>query len=438
MIVSRTENKPIEEARRQWGAQPEVWTERMMTALTGGVKEGKWHSLIDKVYSPKTLKRAWKSVRKNRGAAGIDRQSVKQFAKDAEQHLAKLQRELRNGDYTPQAVLRCWIDKPGTTEKRPLGIPAVRDRIVQTALHLVIGPIFEASFARHSYGFRPGRGCKDALREVSRLLMAGSIWVVDLDLKSYFDTILHEMLMNYVSEFIADGKVLELIRAYLKAGVLDGETLDPAETGTPQGAVISPLMANLYLNALDHQMETRGYSMIRYADDLVVLCRTQEEAAGALKEIATYAEGHGLTVHPTKTRLVDASVKGGFDFLGYHFERGYKWPKKKAIQRLRDTLRSKTKRTNGKSLTVIINKVNKTLKGWFEYFQHSHKSTFRELDGWLRDRIRSILRKRQKRRGRARSGDRVKWPNAYFTTHGLFSLTVAHRLICHSLVRATH
>lgn len=438
MIVSRTENRPIEEARRQWGAEPEIWTERMMMDLMGGVKEDKWHSLIDKVYRPKTLKRAWKSVRKNRGAAGIDRQSVEQFAKEADQHLAKLHQELRNGEYTPQSVLRCWIDKPGTKEQRPLGIPAVRDRIVQTALLLVIGPIFEAIFARHSYGFRPGRGCKDALREVQRLLEAGYIWVADVDLKAYFDTILHEMLMNYVAEFIADGKVLDLIRAYLTAGVLDGETLQMAETGTPQGAVISPLLANLYLNALDHQMATRGYSMIRYADDLVVLCRTKEEAADALKEIATYAEQHGLQVHPTKTRLVDASAKGGFDFLGYHFERGYKWPKKKALQRLKDTIRSKTKRTNGNSLAVIINEVNRTLKGWFEYFKHSHQSTFRDLDGWLRDRLRSILRKRQKRRGRARSEDRVRWPNEYFTSHGIFSLTVAHRRICHSLVRATH
>lgn len=438
MTVSQRENKPIEEARRQWGAEPEIWTERMMTALIGGVKEDKWHSLIDKVYSPKTLKRAWKSVRKNRGAAGIDRQSVQQFAKDADRHLANLQQELRNGEYIPQPVLRCWIDKAGTKEQRPLGIPAVRDRIVQTALLLVIGPIFEAIFARHSYGFRPGRGCKDALREVYRLLEAGYHWVVDVDFKAYFDTILHEMLMNYVAEFIADGKVLELIRAYLKAGVLDGETLHTAETGTPQGAVISPLLANLYLNALDHQMEAGGYSMIRYADDLVVLCRTQEEAANALQEIATYAEKHGLRVHPTKTRLVDASVKGGFDFLGYHFERGYKWPKKKALQRLKDTIRSKTRRTNGNSLTVIIEEVNKTLKGWFEYFKHSHQSTFRDLDGWLRDRLRSILRKRRKRKGRARSGDRVRWPIEYFTNHGLFNLTVAHREICHSLARATH
>jgi RNA-directed DNA polymerase len=274
---------------------------------------------------------------------------------------------------------------------------------------LVIGPIFEATFAPSSFGFRPGRGCNDALREVDRLLKAGYIWVVDADLKSYFDTIPHEPLMALVAEHITDGKVLKLIRAYLKAGVLDGAMWQATETGTPQGAVISPLLANLYLNALDHRMAAAGFAMIRYAADFVVLCRTREEAEGALKQIAAYTEQHGLRLHPEKTQLIDASVKGGFDFLGYCFERQYKWPKKKALQCFKDTLRAKTKRTNGNSLKTIIDEVNKTLKGWFEYFKHSYKTTFCNIDKWLRDRLRSILRKRCKGKGRARSPDRKRW-----------------------------
>lgn len=437
MIVSPLENKPVEEVRRILRAEPCVWTERMLTALLTG-EEKNWYSLIDKVYAMQTLRRAWKRVRKNKGAAGVDRQTITFFAKEAERHLTKLHGDLRTGEYTPQAVLRCWIDKPGAKEQRPLGIPAVRDRIVQTALLLVIGPIFEAAFADLSYGFRPLRGCKNALREVDRLLKAGYIWIVDADIKSYFDTIIHDLLMRYIEERIADGRVLELIRAYLKAGVLDGTKLLEPETGTPQGAVISPLLANIYLNALDHRMADAGFNLIRYADDFVVLCRTRDEAEEALSVITEYTANHGLQLHPTKTRLIDASQKGGFDFLGYHFERGYKWPTKKAIQKLKDRLRPRLKRCNGHSLQMIIEVVTQTTRGWFEYFKHSWKTTFRNVDSWIRGRLRSILRKRKGLRGRARGRDHHRWPNVFFTTHGYFCLEDAHGLLCQSLARATH
>ncbi len=438
MKVSSMKNNHIEEARYWLRAEPCVWTDRMLAALVRGVRNGKWHSLIDKVYDMSTLRRAWEQVRKNNGAAGVDRQSVAFFSKDVETHLRILQGQLKSAEYTPLPVLRCWIDKPGSSEKRPLGIPAVKDRIVQSALQLVIGPIFEHTFAPTSFGFRPRRGCKDALREVDRLLNAGYTWVVDADLKSYFDTIVHTKLMDYVKEAIADGRILGLIESYLKAGILDGLSLWEPETGTPQGAVISPLLANIYLNGLDHEMANRGFHMIRYADDFVVLCRNQEEAVDALATVTTYTADHDLCLHPEKTRLVDASEKGGFDFLGYHFERGYKWPSKKLIKKLKDKLRPKTKRTNGTSLDHIIREVNKTTRGWFGYFKHSLANTFPEIDGWIRGRIRSILRKRRKRKGRARGRDHHRRPNVFFIDHGYFGLEAAHRSTCQSLRRATH
>ena len=207
--------------------------------------------------------------------------------------------------------------------------------------------------------------------------------------------------MRYVEEHIADGRVLELIRAYLKAGVMDGLELWTPETGTPQGAVISPMLSNIYLNALDHEMAEGGYSMIRYADDFVVLCSSREEANYALEVVKDYTDRHELQLHPVKTRLVDASIKVGFDFLGYHFERGYRWPSKKALTKMKDSLRAKTKKTNGHSLQAIIDDVNKSLVGWFGYFKHSNKTTFGIIDGWLRERLRTILRKRHKGKGRA-------------------------------------
>jgi RNA-directed DNA polymerase len=405
----------------------------MLTALEKGVKGGVWFTLIDKVYAPATLQAAWAKVQANRGAAGIDAQSIAMFARQADMHLQRLHEQVRQGTYQPQPVRRVWIDKPGSTEKRPLGIPAVRDRVVQTALRLVLEPIWEAEFAEHSYGFRPGRGCKDALRQVEKLLKAGYTWVVDADLKGYFDSIPHERLMADVRRRVADGRVLALLEAYLNAKVMDGLQAWEPEAGTPQGAVISPLLANLYLNDLDHEMARAGYAMIRYADDFVILCRTQAEAEQALARVRQHVEARGLTLHPTKTRLVDASHKGGFDFLGYHFERHLRWPRKKSLDKLKAKVRELTPRTSGRSLTEVIRKLNLTLFGWFQYFKHSHFTTFGRLDKWIRMRLRSILRKRQGRQGRGRGLDHHRWPNAYFATHGLFSLDWAHTVACQFL-----
>ena len=313
------------------------------------------------------------------------------------------------------------------------GIPTVRDRIVQTALRLVIEPIFEHRFAEHSYGFRPGRGCKDALRRVQTLLDGGHTWIVDADLKGYFDTIPKDRLMSRVEERIADSRVLALIRSCLDQGVMDELTLhEPTDRGTPQGAVISPLLANIYLDPLDHLLAESGVEMVRYADDFVLLCRSEEAAQAALVRVQTWVGANGLTLHPEKTRLVDAAQPGGFDFLGYHFERGYRWPRRKSLDRLRDKVRQLTPRTSGVSLPATIARLNDTLQGWFGYFQHSHRTTFSGVDSYVRGRLRSILRKRAGKRGRGRGTDHQTWRNHYFTELGLFSLTHAHASACRS------
>jgi len=417
------------EVRARWAwTEPAVWTERMLTALEQGVKGGKWFSLIDKVYRPANLRNAFARVKANKGAAGVDHQSIEMFESHLEANLERLAAELKDGSYRPQALRREWIPKPGSSEKRPLGIPTIRDRVVQTAMRAVLEPIFERIFAAQSYGFRPGRGCKDALRRVNYLLQQGYHWVVDADLKSYFDTIPFEPLLARIEEQVADGAVLALIEAYLHQGVLEGMKWWQPEAGTPQGAVISPLLSNIYLNPLDHLLAQQGIEMVRYADDFVILCRSESEAQQALVLVQQWTADAGLMLHPEKTRIVDATKHGGFDFLGYHLERGYKWPRKKSLKKLKDKIRVLTKRNNGQSLQAIISRVNRVTRGWYEYFKHSQHSTFRDLDPWLRMRLRSILRKRAKRHGRARRRDNQLWPNTFFTAQGLFSLAQAHTL----------
>ena len=411
----------------------------MLTALENGVRGEVWFSLIDKVYRASTLNAAWKKVRAKRGSAGTDRQSIREFEAELERNLKYLLGQLQTDTYQPYPVKRVWIDKPGSREKRPLGIPAVRDRIVQSALRLVIEPIFEREFIPSNYGFRPGRGCRDALRQVDGLLKAGSTWVVDADLKAYFDSIPHDRLMAEMRQRIADNRVLALIEGYLKQGVLEEMRLWTPESGVPQGAVISPLLANLYLHPVDVAVAEAGFEMVRYADDFVILCRSREEAERALDLTRQLIEERGLVIHPEKTRLVDAALEGvGFDFLGYHFERGRKWPRKKSLQKLRDTIRKKTRRTNGKSLEAIVRDVNRTLVGWFGYFKYSYQTTFSHLDGWIRRRLRSLLRKRNKLHGISKGGlDHQRWPNKFFREVGLYSLADARQLACQSR-RGTH
>jgi RNA-directed DNA polymerase len=422
------------EVAPQWAwTEPSVWTERMLDALNEGVKGGRWYSLIDKVYAEETLWAGWRAVKRNGSSAGIDGQTVRQFERDAGKRITQLHEQLRTEAYEPRAVRRVLIPKGSSGELRPLGIPSVSDRIVQTALRYVIEPIFEKKFSGCSYGFRPKRGAKDALREVQGHLDAGYVWVVDVDIQRYFDMIPHARLMQEIEAEIADRRVLKLIEAYLKQGVLEGtKSYGALEEGTPQGSVISPLLANIYLHPVDVAMETEGYGLVRYADDCVVMCRTQAEAERALARIRELIETRGLTLHPEKSRLVDATVPGGFDFLGYHFEQGRRYPRKKSLRKLKDAIRERTRRTNGHSLDRIIEIINPILRGWFAYFKHSHSYTFTSVDGWVRRRLRTILRTRQHRRGLARGADHQRWPNAFFQQMGLFTMTEAHRLLIQS------
>lgn len=322
-----------------------------------------------------------------------------------------------------------WIDKAGSREKRPLGLPIVRDRIVQKALHIVIEPIFERDFAEQSYGFRPGRSAQQAVQRVETLLGEGRCWVVDADIKGYFDNIPHELLMERVGEKIADSRVMGMIEKMLKQGVMEsGKDWQPTSGGTPQGAVISPLLANIYLDPLDHLMVAAGREMIRYADDFVILCESREEAEAALEAVRQWMEKARLTLHPEKTKIVDARERGGFEFLGWHFERGWKWPREKSQTKFKDAIRAKTPRNSGKSMKVIITEVNRTVRGWGNYFQGGVANVPAKLESWIRMRLRSVLRRRDKRKGRGRGRDHNRYPNAWFAERGLISLkSITHR-----------
>ncbi len=418
----------------QWSwVEAAVWTDRMVAALENGVRGGRWYSLMDKVYAPATLSAAWARVRANGGAAGVDGESIERFAAQSEAYLAELSTALRTGEYRAQAVRRVEIPK-GDGKTRPLGIPAVKDRIVQTATKLVLEPIFEATFRPTSYGFRPGRGCRDALREVDVLLREGYCHVVDADLKSYFDSIPHERLMERVSAKISDGRVLALLRGWLEQDIVAGlERWTPTE-GTPQGAVISPLLANIYLDPLDELMAGLGHRMVRYADDFVVLCKHREEAEAALSAVRRWVAENGLSLHPDKTHVGDCRQPGeGFDFLGYRFEAGLRLVRKKSLASLKERIRERTRRTRGDSLARIVADLNSVLRGWFGYFKHAHRTTFEAIDGFVRRRLRAILRKQEKRPGFGRCrADHDRWPNDFFAKAGLLALKAARQAASHS------
>jgi RNA-directed DNA polymerase len=392
------------------------------------VKGNKWFSLIDKVCRERTLELAWAKVRSNAGACGVDGITVECFEKDSQNRLLAVKEHLKQGTYQPKPVKRVAIPKPGSAEKRPLGIPTVGDRVVQTALKMVLEPIFEREFAEQSYGFRPGRGCKDGLRRVDELLRSGHVHVVDADIKSYFDSIPHKGLMQRVGERIADGRVMELVGKLLKQGILEGMKEWEPQEGTPQGGVMSPLLANIYLNALDWEMQRLGFEMVRYADDSVVLCGSAAEARRALEEMRKWMEKAQLTLHPEKTRVVDMSAGGAhFEFLGYRFCRTSKGRmvrvvRPKSEKKLRESIKPFTKRANGQSMEALVTRINPKLRGWYEYFKHAREGSLRRTDQWVRQRLRAILKKRSKRRGRAKGRDFQRWPNRYFTKLGLFCL----------------
>jgi len=405
----------------------------MLAALENGVKGGKWFSLIDKVYRSETLKAAWHKVKSNAGAAGVDGQSVKKFEARAEQYLEELEQALKSGEYRPEPIKRVEIPKGGG-QKRPLGIPVVKDRIVQTALKLVIEPIFEREFEESSYGFRPGRGCKDALREVDGLIQSGYTCVVDADLESYFDSIPHAQLIQRIEEQISDGGVLKLTGLFLNQDIIQGMKRWTPVGGTPQGAVLSPLLANIYLHPLDRQMKQKGYRLVRYADDFVVLCRSAEQAQAALEEVKQWVEQNGLSLNPDKTHVGDCRQAGqGFEFLGYRLEVGRRWVRRKSLLALRERIRQKTRRTRGDSLACIIADLNPILRGWFHYFKHTPPWVHQFTDSFVRRRLRAILRKQDKRPGMGKCReDHLRWPNTFFATQGLFTLTAARELASQS------
>lgn len=400
----------------------------MLAALQRGVQGGKWFSLIDKVYRLETLELGWAQVEKNAGAAGVDRMSVERFAQGRQHYLAELAQALRDGSYCPLPVRRVYI--PKGKKQRPLGIPAVKDRVVQAALKLVVEPIFEHEFEFRSFGFRQGLGCKDALREVDRHLKAGYFWVVDADLQSYFDTIPHDPLLAKVGRRIGDGRVLALIQGFLKQDIMDDLKRWTPLSGSPQGAVISPLLANAYLHELDVEMREAGLVMVRYADDAVVLCRSREEAEVALARLRAWVSANGLTLHPDKTHVGDCRLEGqGFEFLGYRFEAGRRLVRKKSLMALRDKVRALTPRNRGGSIDSVIASLNPTLKGWYAYFKQAHRYTFSSVDGFVRRRLRAMLRKQKHRPGQGRClNDHKRWPNAFFADLGLFTMSEAHHV----------
>lgn len=358
-------------------------------------RQGRWYSLADKVWAVPNLLAAWKKVKANRGAAGPDGETLKHFAERLEDNLTRLHEELKAGSYRPKPVRRVYIPK-ADGKQRPLGIPAVRDRVVQQALVNVLEPIFEPKFADCSHGFRPGRNAHQAIRRVAGWIKAGWRWVVDLDLKAFFDTVDHEVLMAAVSREIADGTVLGWVKAFLTAGVMEDGKLTHAVTGTPQGGVISPLLANIYLNHFDQEMERRGYKLVRYADDLVMVARLKRKAEHLLAVARQVLEKDlKLTVNEEKTKLAHAHWDG-FCFLGHEHSHRYWRPREKALNAFKDRVRELTGRQRGVSLKRVLRELNPVLRGWGQYFcKGAVRTLFASLDQWVRMRIRSFVHKRK-------------------------------------------
>jgi len=386
--------------------------------LVSEAKKAKVHSLIDKVYHPTNLRLAWDKVRENRGAGGVDQISIDAFQANAEEALGRLHEELKASTYKPLPVRRAYIPKRGKPEeKRPLGIPAIRDRVCQQALKNRLEPIFEPAFNDCSYGYRPGRSPHDALRKLWKELMQGYCWIVDADLRDYFGSVPHEKLIDLVAEKVSDGRVLGLIRQMLKAGYVESGQRLPTPQGTPQGGVISPLLSNIYLTPFDDELTKKGYRLTRYCDDWVILCRTRNEAEEALQVAKEILASMELTIHPEKTRI--SHISAGFEFLGYKIRRGrgaklpshkikkkfnpmniYAYPTQKSIERFMDQIRSKTKRKVPLTLQEIVNEINPVIRGWGNYYRKAHvRKLFSRLRGWIIRRIWAHQKKRWRNMG---------------------------------------
>jgi len=410
----------------------------MSKALAEGVKGGKWFSLWDKAFSLKALTWGFAQVKSNGGAAGVDHWTVSRFGRDRERNLLWLYEGLVAGSYRPSPVRRVYIPKPGTKERRPLGIPTVRDRVIQTCIRATLEPIFEREFRDSSFGFRPARSCRQALKRVWDYLESGKTYVVDADLKSFFDTIPHEVILGGLEEKVSDGRLLDLIRSYLEQGILEGEILvETSEEGTPQGSPLSPLLANIALHGLDVLMEDGGYAIVRYADDFVILCGTREEAESALESVKGWTQKSGLTLHPEKTRIVEYGNGESFEFLGFLFRKGRVFPRKKSIKNLRDKVRAKTPRNSGRSLDAVIADLNRTLKGWYRYFRGCPAHAYGSQDSFVRRRLRAMLDIRNGKHPAHRGATALRWPNTFFEAQGLFSMQQA-ALKSSTLSKANH
>lgn len=430
VISQKVVHRQTSNLRHHWEwTEASIWTENMLAALENGVKGNKWFSLIDKVYKLQTLEIAWQKVRKNKGGAGSDRITIDKFSAQEGKYLKELQEQIRMGTYNPNPVKRVYIPK-GDGKMRPLGIPCIMDRIAQQAVKLVIEPIFEKEFLDSSYGFRPGKGAKEALREVNRLINNGYTYVVDADLQSYFDTIPHDKLMDKFQKYISDGKILNLIKRWLKQDIMDECKQWTASEGSPQGGVLSPLLSNLYLHDLDKVISESNNYMVRYADDFVILTKSMDEARHVLKMVQEWVLENGLTLHPDKTHVGNCLIEGeGFEFLGYRFECGHRKIRKKSIQKFRDRIRELTKRNCGKSMNEVIEKVNPVLRGWYNYFKHITKWGLESYDSFVRRRLRAILRKQHKQSGFGKNlDDHKRWPNKYFAELSLFVMETNRRL----------
>lgn len=417
--------------KQQW-AHPLVWTESMLkTLLERKVRGGKWHTLYDKVLSERNLSVSAMKVVDKQGAAGVDRQTVDEFWATHTEQLATLREELQTETYRPLPVRRVEIPKPGSSETRGLGIPAVRDRVVQTALLHVLEPIYDISFHERSFGFRRGVGCIDALRCVEELLNKGYVYVVDADLRSYFDTIPRDRLLAMLQQKVSDSAVIRLIKKYLDQEIMSALGSWTPEAGVPQGAVLSPMLSNIYLNPLDHLMAEQGFEMVRYADDFVILCKSQEEADAALTKVRDWVVSMGLTLHPEKTNIVDSRSQS-FSFLGYSFRGRFRFPRAKSHRKMVDRIRELTPRKLDGPLEQVIATLSRTLRGWFNYFRHCFWNVFDFYDGMVRKRLRRILLKRH-RRNPERLPRTKRWPNNYFSELGLFSLREGHTRFVQSL-----